>query len=49
MIATVSAPRAIVEPEAEVALEEGEEVAEGAAEEAAPPEEAPAGESSGEE
>ena len=49
VIATVSAPRAIVEPEAEVALEEGEEVAEGAAEEAAPPEEAPAGESSGEE
>jgi large subunit ribosomal protein L25 len=48
VIATVSAPRAIVEPEAE-AVEEGEEAVEGAPEEAAQPEEPVAGETSGEE
>jgi large subunit ribosomal protein L25 len=49
VIATVSAPRAIVEPEVEVA-EEGEEAAEGAPEEeGAPADEAAAADSSGEE
>lgn len=47
VIATVSAPRAIVEPEAEAA-EEGEEGEEGAPEEGAPSEDASAGDSSSE-
>jgi large subunit ribosomal protein L25 len=48
VIANVSAPRAIVEPEVE-ALEEGEEAVEGAAEEAAAAGEASEADSSGEE
>lgn len=49
VIATVSAPRALIEPEeAEVELEEGEEPAEGAPEEAAPSGEGSSGDSSGE-
>ena len=48
VIATVSAPRAIVEPEPEV-VEEGEEGLEGATEEAAQPDEAAADETSSEE
>ncbi len=50
VIATVSAPRAIVEPEAEEAeVEEGEEGAEGAAEESAQSGDDSGGDSSGEE
>ena len=49
VMVTVSAPRAVIEPEVEVEAVEGEEAAEGAEEGAAASEEVSAGESSGEE